>query len=303
MSEGISAGAESGSQGTETGTSEQTQADPKGQTEGTGKKETVAQKEKRILEAKVNGKTIKVSEDDLLRDFSKYSSADEKFREAAEGRKHVEAFKKQFRDDPEAAMDNPDIPEDVKYRLAEKWLVAKFEKEMAPAKSPEQLELEELRKEREERQKKETEDMSNKEKEEFSKIVNSRREAIAKTFQDAIALSPLAKDEGTSAEVVREMAIYMRLCKEAGHDATPQEIADHVQKRFMSSYQNLTENMSGQDLVDFLGAGIIKKLREYDLGQLESRRNRREPDQATDWQPKERKNRSFTNPRDLIRAK
>jgi hypothetical protein len=258
-------------------------------------------KEKRMLEATVNGRKVKVSEDDLLRDFSKYNSADEKFREAAQGRKEIAEFKRMLAEDPESVLNDPNLPFDRR-KIAEKWLMAELEKEMSPQKSKEQERIEELQRENEQYKNRDQEEMTKKEQAEFQKIVESRREVIAKTFQEALALSPLSKDQATSAEVVREMASYMRLCKEAGHDVTPAELAKHVEDRFMNSYKALTENMSGEDLVGFLGKDIINKLRQYDLGQLEARRGNRSPDTSQNWQQSEtRQKREFTDPRSLMR--
>jgi hypothetical protein len=263
--------------------------------------ETPAAKERRMLEAKVNGKTLKVSEDDLLREYSKFSSADEKFREAAQIRKENQAFEQRMIDDPESFMRDSRIPKETRRAIAEKILMESLEEEMSPQKTAEQRRIEELEAENEQFKSRDHEEMTKREQAEFQKVVETRREAIAKTFQDALALSPLSKDEGTSAEVVREMASYMRLCSEAGHSVTPQELASHVETRFMNSYKSLTDNLSGEDLVGFLGKSIIKKLREYDLGQLESRRNKSEPDTAKEWTRETTQKREFVDPRSLIR--
>lgn len=269
--------------------------------ESSGEGQQLTAKEKRMLETTVNGRKVRVSEDDLLRDFSKFSSADEKFREAAQGRKEVAEFKRMLAEDPESVLNDPNLPFDRR-KIAEKWLMAELEKEMSPQKSKEQERLEELERENEQYKNRDQEEMTKKEQAEFQKIVESRREVIAKTFQDALALSPLSKDQGTSAEVVREMASYMRLCKEAGHDVTPAELAKHVEDRFMNSYKSLTENMSGEDLVGFLGKDIITKLRQYDLGQLEARRGNRSPEVSSNWEASsQRQKREFTDPRSLMR--
>lgn len=259
-------------------------------------------KEERLLETTVNGKKVKVKETDLLRDYSKFSSANEKFQSAAELRKQNEAFEKRMVEDPESFLNDARIPKAKRREIAEKILMAELEEEMRPQLSQEQKELEELRKFKQSKEQEDEEVRTKAEQAEFDKIVQSRREVIAKTFQDALALSPLSKDQATSAEVVREMASYMRLCREAGHEVTPQELAKHVEDRFMNSYRGLTENMSGEDLVSFLGQSIIKKLREYDLGQLEARRGNGQPEQAQNWESKERSGkREYTDPNELLR--
>jgi hypothetical protein len=178
-----------------------------------------------------------------------------------------------------------------------------LEEELAPQKSAADLRLEELEKELNRFKEKETEEKTAAEAAEFNKLVENRREAIAKTFQEAIALSPLSKEQGTSAEVVREMATYMRLCKEAGYDVTPKELAKHVEDRFLNSYKALTSGMAGEDLVNFLGKDIVNKIRMYDLGQLESRRATREPDTAETWDRTRSRARDITDPRDLMKRK
>jgi hypothetical protein len=268
--------------------------------------ETPAQKEKRLLEAKVNGKVVKVDEETLLRDYQKYASADEKFRQAAQYNKQLAEFKEAFKKDPEAALEASDLPEDVKVQLAEKWLLKSLEKQMQPQRSKEQEELEELKRFKAEVERQKQEEMTKKEKEEFDRAVAQRREAISKTIQDAISLSPLAKDPSTSAEVVREMALYMRLCKANGYEVDARELAKHVEQRFRTSHSSLASSLDGQDLIEYLGPDIIKKIRKYDLAQLEASRRAKEPETAPadSWESKDnRKKRTFTDPRDLIRRK
>lgn len=265
--------------------------------------ETAKQRERRILETTVNGRKIKVDEQTLLKDYSKYTAADEKFREAADIRKKNEDFERRLVEDPEAFLNDDRIPRAKRREIAEKILMRELEEEMAPQKSAAEIKMENLQRELDKYKEKETEDQTASEQAEFAKIVDSRREAIAKTFQEAIAISPLSKEQGTSAEVVREMATYMRLCKQAGYDVSPKELADHVESRFMNSYKALTGSMEGEDLVNFLGGDIVKKIRLYDLSQLEARRGKREPDTAANWSQTKPRQRDISDPRDLIRRK
>jgi hypothetical protein len=77
------------------------------ETPGEGKSlpgETANQREKRLLETTVNGRKVKIDEETLLKDYSKYSAADEKFREAAELRPRG-VFKRRADTKGEAARD------------------------------------------------------------------------------------------------------------------------------------------------------------------------------------------------------
>jgi hypothetical protein len=233
--------------------------------------------------------------------YSKEKAADQKFREAAEMRKQMAEFEKKLAEDPESFFNDPRIPKQKRREIAEKLLMKELEEELQPKLTAEQRELEELRGFK---KSKEDEEMTAKEQEEatqFQKVVAQRQEAIAATFQKALELSVLSKNEATSAEVVREMAMYMKLCKKAGHQPTPEEIAGHVESRFMSSFQGLAADLEGEDLVKLLGKDIIKKLRKYDLSQLESRMSKREPITATDWKPREERTgkREYVSPKEL----
>ena len=235
--------------------------------------------------------------------YAKEKAADAKFREAAELKKQVAEFEKKLADDPESFFNDPRIPKQKRREVAEKLLMRELEEELQPQLSAEQREIEELRKYK---KSKEDDELSVKEKEQeaqYQKVVAKRREELAATFQEALSHTSLSKHEGTSAEVVREMAIYARICKQAGYTPTPKEIAEHVESRFMQSYQGLTETLSGAELVQFLGKGIIKKLREFDLSQLESRRPTQQPATATEWQPRDErsKQRDFTSPKDILK--
>lgn len=250
---------------------------------------------------KVDGQDVEVDVDEVLRDFQKYKSADQKFREAAENRRRAEEILKKFQEGDESIFEDPSVKFD-RSKLAEKWLMDDIMAQMEPEKSAEALRIEELEKELGIYKERDETETQKKEREEYESIVTERKEAIAKTFQEAIAITPLAKDPSTSAEVVREMAMYMRICKEAGHDVTPQELSSHVEQRFMNSYKALTENMSGEDLVNFLGKGIIKKLREYDLAQLEKRYQSKQALTDENWEQKPKSRiRDFSDPRSLIR--
>jgi hypothetical protein len=235
--------------------------------------------------------------------YAKEKAADQKFREAADLKKQVAEFEKRLTDDPESFFNDPRIPKQKRREIAEKLLMKELEEELQPQLSAEQKRIKELE---DYKNSVEQEKMTAKEKEQqaqFLQVVAKRREEFAATFQEALSHTALSKHEGTSAEVVREMVLYTRLCREAGHNPSPKEIAEHVESRFMSSYQGLTETLSGEDLVKFLGKGIIKKLREYDLSQLENRKPKQEPQTATEWQSRDERSskRDYASPKEVLR--
>jgi len=240
----------------------------------------------------------RVEEEEITRNYKKYRSADAKFREAADTRRQVEQFMEALQKDPEAVLNDPRLSIDRK-KLAEKWLLDIIQKDMTPQ-DPRQAEIEAYQKKLREYEDKERQAKDAEEKTELAKRIDKRRDEIASIFQKAIEISPLSKDQGTAAEVVREMATYMRICNKNGYEVTPEELAKHVESRFTKSYQSLVGNMDGEDLVNFLGKDIIKKLRKYDLAKIQASRASKEPAVSDKWEPSTRESRTeFVDPRKL----
>lgn len=236
---------------------------------------------KRYLKVKVNGKEVEVDEDTLIRDYSKYTSADEKFREAAKLTKSTEAFLKALKENPEAVLSDPRLALKKK-EIAEKWLREAIEAELE---TPEAKASRERDEELKRYKAKEQEEITRKEQEEYQKVVNQKREEIAKVLGQAMELSPLSKDPDTQAETLREMAVYLRACKAQGYDATPEDIAAHVLKQKINTLSKLAESLDVGDLVTAFGDSFINKIRRHDLEHLQKRRQKPAPETVDKWEP------------------
>lgn len=235
----------------------------------------------------------RVDEDTVKRDLKKWRGADGKFREASEMRREHEEFLK----DPENYLNNRKLPLD-KRKIAEKWLRESIEEElMDPREREYRAKEQELSsyKQREEQAKAEQEQ---KQQDAFR---SERREILAKTLGDAMALSPLSKDPEVASETLREMAMYMRICREQGHSPDAKEIAEHVQGRRLKSYGAVANQMEGDELISFLGEAIVSKMRKADLARLRAEREKPDTVQSQDWtsnssQPQSR----FIDPRQAL---
>lgn len=213
--------------------------------------------------------------DEIKRDRKKWRGADGKFREASEMRKEHDEFLK----DPEGYINNKKVPLD-KRKIAEKWLREALEEElMDPREREYRTKDQELQayKEREEAAKAEQEQ---KKQEAFKQ---ERRETLAKTLGDAMKLSPLSKDPEVASETLREMAMYMRICREQGHSPDAKEIADHVQGKRIKSYSAVASQLEGEELISFLGEAIVSKIRKADLARLRQSREQPETIAPQDW--------------------
>lgn len=246
-------------------------------------KETTSQKEKRIFKAKIEGREEQVDEDTLLRHYQKERAADKKLREAAQARKEVEAFYETLQNDPESILNDPRLPL-KKRELAEKWLMESLKGELSEPEDPREKELADIKRELEKYKNLEKQTKEQKEQEEYQALVSQRKEAIAMTLSKAMSMSPLAQDPDTAAATLKEMATYMRMCRDAGYEASPEEIAQHVESRYNKSYHSLANKLEGDQLIQFLGEAVVNKIRKADLARIMKQREQAAPQQADSWQ-------------------
>lgn len=246
--------------------------------------ETPSQKEKRLLKVKIDGREESVDEDTLVRHYSKERAADKKLREAAQARKEVEAFYETLQNDPESILNDPRLPL-KKRELAEKWLMESLKGELSEPEDPREKELADIKRELEKYKNQEKQTKEQKEQEEYQALVSQRKEAIATTLSKAMSMSPLAQDPDTATATLKEMASYMRMCRDAGYEASPEEIAQHVESRYNKSYQSLANKLEGDQLIQFLGEAVVNKIRKADLARLMKEREQAAPQQADAWSP------------------
>lgn len=261
--------------------------------------ETPAQVERRKLKAKVNGREMDVYEDDVLRDYQKYASADEKLREAAQKRKDIDAFYEALEKNPESILNDPRLPIN-KQELAMKWLTEQVEQELKYA-DPKDAEMDQLRKELESYKNRDKEVEETKAEAQKREFIEARKEAIATTLSKAMELSPLSKDPEVAAATLREMAMHMRLCKDAGYEVTPEELASHVENKNLKTYQGLAKKLEGDELISFLGEDIVSKIRRADLSRIKKSREVAPPETAKEWVSSKSQPRRFVDPSDLRR--
>ena len=231
--------------------------------------------------------------DEVKRDRKKWRGADGKFREAAEMRKEHDEFLK----DPESYLNNRKLPLD-KRKIAEKWLRESIEEELM---DPREREHRDREAQLNEYKTREEEAKQREQKERQEAFRQERRETIAKTLGDAMALSPLSKDPEVASETLREMAMYMRICQEQGHKPDAKEIADHVQSKRFKSYGAVANALEGEELISFLGEAIVAKMRKADLARLRQSREQPETIKSEAWSGQSTPQQSrFIDPRQAL---
>jgi hypothetical protein len=268
--------------------------------EGTPAAPEAPKKPQRFVE--VDGEQIDV--ETFKKDRNKYKAADTKFREAAEQRKSVESFYEALAKDPKKVLSDPRLPFDRK-QLAMDLMREQIEAELLES-DPEAKRMSERDRKLKEYEDRENEEKTQKEQAEYQKVVTQRQEALAKTLNAALALTPLAKNPKVQAETLREMASYLRMARQAGHEVSPEELAHHVAGNKLESYRDLADGMDGDELIQFLGEKIAMKIRKADLAKLKKSREVPEPETVAqhEWSPRgEKPKREFTDPNSLKRRK
>ena len=91
----------------------------------------------------------------------------------------------------------------------------------------------------------------------------------------------------------------MRLCKDAGYDITPQELAQHVEKKNLQSYQGVAGKLEGDELISFLGEDIVQKIRRADLSRIKKSREVAPPQTASSWESRKDQVRELFDPSEL----
>jgi hypothetical protein len=223
-----------------------------------------------VRKYKIGEEEVSLSDEDIKRDYSKWKASDKAFREAAQARKATEDFMKALQEDPEKILNDKRIPL-YKRKLAEKWLLELIDSELNPA-DPRDAKLSETEKklkEYEDRDKKAEEDKKSKE---YEEAKEKRKTAISQTLLKAMEATHLSADPNTSACVLRELALYMRACKERGEEVTPEELVEHIHNKRFTQFYTLAHQFEGDELIEFLGEEIVNRIRKSDIERIRKSR-------------------------------
>jgi hypothetical protein len=225
----------------------------------------------------VDGEKLTLAEIKQLREKAK--GADQKFREAAEAKKQVEAFMERFQQDPLAVLKDKRLPINQR-ELAEKMLLASLEEEML---SPAEREARDLKAKLQEYETKEQAAAREREERETEQRREIKRQEISQMFAKAMESTPLSKDPETAAMAMRDMAMMLRAAKERGIEVSAEELALHAQNKYQKAMYSLANQLEGEDLIGFLGEDVIKKIRKADLARLKANNQQTQSHKSDDW--------------------
>lgn len=192
---------------------------------------------------------------------------------------------------------DPRLPIDLK-EFAMEILTQKVEEEIKYA-DPRDRRIAELEAKENERLAKDREVEETAQEQQKRQFTEQRKEVLANVLSEAMELSPLSKHPETAAATLREMALHMRLCKDAGYAVTPQELAKHVESKNLGSMRNLAKTLKGEDLINFFGEEVVTEIRRADLSRIKKSREVAKPETVSEWTPSNNQARRFYDPSEL----
>lgn len=234
----------------------------------------------------VNGKTHKVTKDEMKRRAQLGWSATEKFESASAKEKKVQKILETAKSNPIGMLTDPELglTKDQIKDAFEKWYHKEYiepegltEEQIEARKDKERLKkYEEQERLKEEQQKKEEEE----------KMTASQRVEMERSLIKAIEENKLPKTKFT----VGRMAFYLSQAIKSGVEVPMDLIAQKVQQEKQDIIGELLHTQDIEAAIQILGEDFINKVRQYDLKRLREKRNGLNPvpPVAPPAQPKDR---------------
>jgi hypothetical protein len=211
---------------------------------------------------KIKGRDIEVDDGKYHEYAQKGAAATETWQEAAKIKKEAEAFMQRLKENPRAALSDPNLGIDVR-KFAEEYLWEQLQDEqMSPeqkAARAKERRLEILEAEKNARDKTEQERQQMAEHEHYRNDYDTK-------ISKALAASGLPKTTGT----VRRVVEYMRQDIQEGIDRDPADYIDIVRQDYIDDIKELMGKVDGKTLIKMFGEETAKKMRMADLERLKS---------------------------------
>lgn len=218
--------------------------------------------EPRKFLVKVDGEEVEVSEDELLKGYSRGKASAKRFEEAAKVRKQTERL-------IEALKDPEQLPEllgklGVDFNgVVERKIKELIEEESLPEGEREKRALAKER-ERLEREKQEWEQAQNQTK--LQRETEAERQRLVTEFKDAAETSGIPHTPRT----IAMMAQAMEGALLAGEELSAQEAAEIVKEDLETTMRDRLGNLDAESLAALLGEDKLKALRARDVEKLKA---------------------------------
>lgn len=265
-----------------------------GDVTGAGKKEdTPAQAAaKKLWKYKVDEQDVEeeLSDEDVTKLIQKGKGADKRFEEANTKESHIKAALKKFFEDPIAFLEDKrsGFTEEKVREVLEKALYKRVQRDTM---DPKDRELEDLKREREERLA-----IDKKSEEEKKQTELKTREGVyVKNISESIINTLSAPESGLpqTPESVKRIAIKLKTAVQKGIRPEMAKIVEDVRNDYVKEHVAVMGKMTGEQVFKLMGEEFFKKVREYDISRLrtnppptnlEGAIQKRKSDKIESWQ-------------------
>lgn len=234
--------------------------------------------EKKIWKLKADGEDFEfdASDDEATkREIMKARGANKRFEAASAMKKQAENFFEMLKNpetlekvltDPRVGIDFKQFAEDYVYRQIEADRVRQEEAQL----SPEERNARQQARDKD-RRLAEYEAKEKAAEEKAAQTVNKERQSRYEQQYEAKILTALEMQgiPKTPGAITR-MANYLSSAIDHGYDLTPEDLAKEVSSDYSKDVKTLVNNMSVEQLMEFVGKDNIDKIRKADLARLKS---------------------------------
>lgn len=217
---------------------------------------------KRLYKVKVNGEEKEVSEDELIRGYSKGAGADKAFHEASMTKKQVNALIQRLQEDPFGVLSDPRLGVDVR-KAAEEYLFKQLQDEMLPE---EQRKLKAAEKELAELKEFKQKQVEAAKQYQMAQLEKHYADQFSNQIIQAVETSGLPKNERT----VSRIAYYMSEGLKRGLNLKPEMVIPLVKEDMEAEFKAHFSGMNPDQIAQFLGEDKLKAVREHDLSRLKN---------------------------------
>lgn len=221
-----------------------------------------------LHEVKVNGKTFRLTTEELIARAQLAESATSRFEEAAKSRKQVEGIIANARQNPIEALMDPalGLTKDQIRDAFESWYAREY---IDPTTlTPEQLELRDAKAKLKSFEDADKAAKAKTQAEEQEKLTTKQMETLQSEIVEAMEASGLPKTKF----FVSRMAFYMRQNLINGWKAPISVVVSQVRKERQEIMSDLTDSSDAETLIATLGDGVVNKIRSHDLKKLREKR-------------------------------
>lgn len=222
---------------------------------------------------KIDDEELEIDEDELISGYQKAKASTKRFQEAARLKKEAEELASKLQENPFEALKGKMDPKQLR-DLTEKWLISQLEDEQL---SPEEKELRDLRKQKEEWERQQEEVKKKAEEEQLSVKTQQQIERYNKEFVAAMEKHSIPK----SYAAIKRMAYLVKEAAEQGYDMDTETAAEIVNEELTGEFTQLIKTLDGEQLVKFLGKEVTDKIRKYDVSRLKNQTSQKPKEGST----------------------